>query len=232
MAAKKTDDSESLRRLGGGRWQTRDDRFTIEPQSGTWVILDAEQTDELGLPLVRGPYRSLTDAKEAIASARTAAAPESPLADQVEKAARRTATGKTKPKRSRRSAAEDKEPEERAPPAEPRWLTDLPPARRREARALIERLTAMAADDPEDIVRGALVRDAPDLARFAVVRRLRDLAEGKGGGMKSLDLVAAVAEVLALGRDRDLDVGWKLVDDEGRPIPLAGDDLRRRLKGR
>ena len=52
MAAKKTHDQGSLKRLGGGRWQTRDERFTIEPQSGTWVIVDGEQTDDLGLPSV------------------------------------------------------------------------------------------------------------------------------------------------------------------------------------
>ena len=76
---------ESLKRLGGGRWQTRDERFTIEPQSGTWAVVDAEETDDLGLPLVRGPFRSLTDAKAAIAAARTTEAPASPLAERLER---------------------------------------------------------------------------------------------------------------------------------------------------
>ena len=51
------DDSDDapLKRLGGGRWQTRDERFTIEPQSGTWAVVDAAQTDDFGMPLVRGP---------------------------------------------------------------------------------------------------------------------------------------------------------------------------------
>ena len=66
--AKAKDDDESLKRLGGGRWQTRDERFTIEPQSGTWVVVDGEQTDDLGLPLIRGPFGSLGAAKEAIAT--------------------------------------------------------------------------------------------------------------------------------------------------------------------
>src|SRR5467141_3442016 len=91
MAAKKTEDNRSLKRLGGGRWQTRDERFTIEPQSGTWVIVDAEQTDDLGLPLVRGPFRSLTEAKAAVEDARVMAAPESPLADRVKEAGTRSA---------------------------------------------------------------------------------------------------------------------------------------------
>ena len=34
---------DALKRLGGGRWPTRDGRFTIEPQSGSWVVLDGER---------------------------------------------------------------------------------------------------------------------------------------------------------------------------------------------
>src|SRR6478735_1381379 len=78
-------DDGSLKRLGGGRWQTRDERFTIEPQSGTWVVVDAEQTDDLGMALVRGPFPSLTAAKDAIASARSSGPATSPLADQIER---------------------------------------------------------------------------------------------------------------------------------------------------
>ena len=82
--AKTTDGDDPLRRLGGGRWQTRDERFTIEPQSGTWVVVDAEQTDDLGLPLVRGPFGSLRDAKEAIERARESEPAASPLTARVE----------------------------------------------------------------------------------------------------------------------------------------------------
>ena len=79
-------EKDSLRRLGGGRWETRDGRFAIEPQSGTWVIVDNEQTDELGLPLVRGPFGSLTAAKEAIEAARSEGPKASPLAERIERA--------------------------------------------------------------------------------------------------------------------------------------------------
>jgi len=71
--------AEPLKRLGGGRWQTRDGRFTIEPGDGRWSVVDAEQTDELGLQRVRGPFGSLTDAKAAIAQVRDQPAPTSPL---------------------------------------------------------------------------------------------------------------------------------------------------------
>jgi hypothetical protein len=45
--------------------------------------VDAEETDDLGLPLVRGPFRSLGDAKAAIVDARAGAQPTSPLADRI-----------------------------------------------------------------------------------------------------------------------------------------------------
>jgi hypothetical protein len=76
----------SLKRLGGGRWETRDGRFTIEPQSGTWVVVDNTQTDELGLALVRGPFGSLTAAKEAIEGVRGSGPVESPLAERLRQA--------------------------------------------------------------------------------------------------------------------------------------------------
>src|SRR5258705_6931841 len=98
MAARKEPvDDRSLKRLGGGRLQTRDERFTIEPQSGTWGLVDAEQTDDLGLPLVRGPFRSLTDAKAAVESARGTDAPESPLAERIKDGGARHASPSTPP---------------------------------------------------------------------------------------------------------------------------------------
>src|SRR6185503_6804211 len=78
--------ADSLKRLGGGRWETKDGRFQIEPQSGTWVIVDSTQTNEFGLPLVRGPFPTLGAAKDAIESARTEGPAESPLAGRIEKA--------------------------------------------------------------------------------------------------------------------------------------------------
>ena len=80
---KKTANDGALKRLGGGRRQTRDERFTIEPESGTWVVIDGEQTDDLGLPLVRGPFGSLNAAKAAIVGARESEPAISPLAAKV-----------------------------------------------------------------------------------------------------------------------------------------------------
>ena len=216
MAATKATDEEGLRRLGGGRWQTRDERFTIEPQSGTWAIVDAEQTDELGLPLVRGPYPTLTAAKAAIADARGSAAPTSPLKDRpraVPKASDSPSTASSSS--TAKKAAKPKEPEE---PEEPRWFRDLEPDGRRRAAKLIDRLTAAGVEDAENLVRRDLVGEVPAVAAYAIARAVRGLGDDPSP--------ADIAELLSEGRDTELGVRWRLVDEEGRAIRLERRDIR------
>jgi len=245
MAPSKTDDDASLKRLGGGRWQTRDERFTIEPQSGTWVVVDAEQSDDLGLPLVRGPFRSLGDAKSAIADARSAPPAASPLAGRIPRPP--TKTAEREPKRApssrtakadkpsakpggRKRASEEAETESRDTrataaagdePAEPRWFAALEPEARRRARRLIARLEESGAPDPEGMARRDVVGDVAAVAAFAIERALDALDDDA--------TPPDVAALLADGRDDDLGVRWRLVDDDGRPITV---DLRPRRGGR
>jgi hypothetical protein len=224
---------DSLKRLGGGRWETRDGRFAIEPQSGTWVVVDSSQTDELGLPLVRGPFGSLTAAREAIEVARSAGPAASPLAARLEEAGkqRRTAatsgttsnaskpTAKAVSSRKSGPAAEPPEPPEPAPePPEPKWLRDMGPAQRRRARELLERLEQLGVSEREEIVRAEIARDQPALTRLAIERRLREVLESATDTEKA---VRAAVKVILAGRDSELDVRWRLVDDRGRHI----DDL-------
>jgi hypothetical protein len=244
MARTPAADDSSLKRLGGGRWQTRDERFSIEPQSGTWVVVDAEQTDDLGLPLVRGPFRSLTDAKDAIADARSSPPAASPLADRI---GRRKATpdapplerpGRGKgataaptpsPAPRKRAEAPPEEPPARPkeePPAEPRWIAALAPEGRRHARRLIARLEAADAPDPEGMARRDIVGNVAAVAAFAVGRQLEGLGPEAEPG--------TVAALLAEGRDEDLGVRWRLVDEDGRPIaidPRKGGSARGRARG-
>ena len=238
-AATDGDADESLKRLGGGRWQTRDERFTIEPQSGTWAVVDAEATDDLGLPLVRGPFRSLTDAKAAIAAARTSDAPASPLAERLERG-RTTPKVATKPEPKAKAAtrapseapadghhgkasgssdpggARDKGTRAPAatdePPAEPSWFRDLDPADRGRARRLIDRLMADGTADAESIVRRDLAGGVPALAAHAIAIRLAELPDDTPP--------TRVAELLAEGRDEALGVRWRIVDGDGRPIVI------------
>ena len=216
--AKEEDGDESLKRLGGGRWQTRDERFTIEPQSGTWVVVDGEQTDDLGLPLIRGPFGSLGAAKEAIATARTSGAPVKPL-PRPSKTAPAAKTPQSKAPKAEASPKTKAKPE---PEPEPRWLSDLQPAARRRARDTIKRLTEAGASDPEGITRRDLVGDVPAVATFALNRRLDDLGPDA--------TPSAVVDLLTDGRDDDLGVRWRVVDDDGRPIMIDRGPAGRRRR--
>lgn len=231
MAAKKTDDDSSLKRLGGGRWQTRDERFTIEPQSGTWVLVDAEQTDDLGLPLVRGPFRSLTEAKAAVAAARGTAAPESPLADRIKKggptskskAAHASSTKPGKPGKSER-------PEPPEPPPEARWIAALAARDRGRARRLIEQLEEAGVRDAEGVVRQDLTGGVPTVARVALSDRLVALLPSGADARAFERAIGRVVEEIDDGRDEALGVRWQLVDGDGRPVGLTGEDLRAAAK--
>ncbi len=234
------DKDEALKRLGGGRWQTRDERFTIEPQSGTWVVVDAHQTDDLGLALVRGPFGSLREAKTAIDTARASAPAESPLTAKAKRLAepdrRRDSTRKRMdpttagpsegparpapaPASRDGSARQPARSKTTAPAeaAEPLWLQDLEPAARRTARRLIERLREAGAPDPEGLARRDLVGDVPAAASCAVARAIKELGPDASP--------AQVARLLADGRAADLGVRWRVVDGDGRPIVLDTDAL-------
>ena len=73
----------ALKRAGAGRYESGDGRFVVEQSSGRWMVIDAEATDDLGLPLVRGPFGTLDDARTAIDTARSGPAPTSGLAEKI-----------------------------------------------------------------------------------------------------------------------------------------------------
>jgi hypothetical protein len=213
---------DPLRRLGGGRWETKDGRFQIEPQSGTWVIVDTTQTNEFGLPLVRGPFPSLTAAREAIEVARGEGPATSPLAERIERArAEPTSEAKTKPAGAAKPATVDgpkpeAPPEPEGPPEspEPRWFRDLKPAGRERAAEMIARLRALEIDEAEAVARADIVEGRPALARLALERRLRKAAAAK----TPRRAVADAIEAFLAGADDELGTGWRLVDDRERPI--------------
>ena len=73
------DPGTALKRTAAGSYRSADGRFSVEQASGRWLVLDAEQQDDLGMPLVRGPFASLAEARAAIDDARHGPAPESDL---------------------------------------------------------------------------------------------------------------------------------------------------------
>lgn len=82
-APKPPADPKELRRQGAGRHATGDGRFVVEQSSNGWMVTDAERTNELGLPLVRGPFATLVAAREAVTAARSGPLPISDLADRI-----------------------------------------------------------------------------------------------------------------------------------------------------
>lgn len=191
-------DQETLKRLGGGRWESKDGRFTVEPQSGTWALVDNTQTNELGLPLVTGPYPSLTAAREAIAEARETGPVKSPLADSIE--------------RSRKE--EKKQPAKPEPPPEPAWLQKLTEPDRRRVRALVKRLEAAAIPHAEAIARSEIADEQPALARLALERRLAEAQDAKDPRKAVRQALDAILE----GRDETTGARWRLIDGNGRQI--------------
>jgi hypothetical protein len=223
VSPKATDeDTGSLRRLAGRGWQTRDGRFTIETASGTWSVVDEEQSDDLGLPLVRGPFRSLTEAKEAIEEARSSGPAQPALPKRP--AAKAEPSEPSKPPTKAKTPPKPSKPAEPEEPEEPRWIGELDPAQRRRATRLIARLTDIGVRDPEGIARKDVAGGVPTIARVAVADRLAALLDG-ADDKAATKLLTKLLAVLGEGRDDDLDVRWRLVDDDGRPIGVSAEDV-------
>ncbi len=86
-----TEAPEKLKRERAGTYATSDGRFTVEQTSSGWLLLDAEQANELGLPLTRGPFATLDGAREAIASARAGPAPKGEIVSIADRPRKPTA---------------------------------------------------------------------------------------------------------------------------------------------
>jgi|GEM_PF-769802 ribosomal protein S18 acetylase RimI-like enzyme len=111
MVDKEQAPDEKLKRERAGTYRTADGRFTVEQTSSGWLVMDAEQTDELGLALARGPFTTIDAARAAIAAARTGPAPTS----AVREAPQRKATP-TPASAAKTTTATPRRPPRAAPP--------------------------------------------------------------------------------------------------------------------
>ncbi len=70
MAAEPTREPtiKGLRRERAGRYRSADDRFVIEGSGGLWYLTDDFRRDELGQPMVIGPFASLAEARDRMAA--------------------------------------------------------------------------------------------------------------------------------------------------------------------
>ena len=93
----------ALKRESAGRYVTGDGRFTVEQASGGWMVTDTEHANELGLPLVRGPFATLSDARAVVDAARTEPAP--PVSDLAARMASLPAKARPEGRAARTTAA-------------------------------------------------------------------------------------------------------------------------------
>ncbi len=174
---------EKLVRETAGRYRTADGRFTVEGEGGsTWYLADAEQTNELGLPILRGPFATLAQARTAIAEARASGAATEPRSTRAAAPKReRTATPKAeraaaKPKAERAAAKPRAATSAASSPAEPQtppWLARLEPDARRDAERLVRELTELGLEDAARVVRRDLESEQPFVAETLLAGRLR-----------------------------------------------------------
>ena len=110
-AEKPPPDPSELKRQGAGLHATGDGRFLVEQSANGWMVTDNERTNELGLPLVRGPFATLVEARDAVTAARSGPLPISNLAERI------AAIPKQAPGSSRAARRQDPPT---TPPAPPR----------------------------------------------------------------------------------------------------------------
>lgn len=165
-------DPDKLVRETAGRHRTGDGRFVVEGGSASgWFIADAEQADELGLPLLRGPFGTLDEARAAIASARAAPAPKAPARRKPKHPPDRPRARPAELDAERKARRPAGKPELETPPS---WLDGLSDAdQRRVVEQLLSALHSAGFADAD-----ALVRRDFDSDRALVVGRL--LAERAG----------------------------------------------------
>lgn len=117
-------DPTKLSRETAGRYVSGDGRFAVEKGSAGWMVVDAEQRNDFGLPLVRGPYDTLDEAKAAVETAREGPAPTSALAGRMaEQTRQKPGSGRS----SGRAPRPTTQTTQTAPPPDPEPPEPPPP---------------------------------------------------------------------------------------------------------
>ena len=227
-AQEKPVDPNALKRESAGRYRTADERFEVEQNSGRWMISDTAETNDFGLPLIRGPFATLDEVREAIREAREGGPPTSPLATRVrERGTTAPARGSTRDAKAgpARPAEPEPEPEpERTPEPAPIEIRRLEPGDDGLVRKLAE-LSELAAAScgpfgaPEERDPGPVDRES--------ARRL--LARSDVHVVVAIENGEPVGQALAFEPPRLRDETPMLVIDE---IAVAEDRRRRGVGSR
>ena len=163
-------DPDKLKRETAGLYTSGDGRFAVEQGSGGWMIIDGEQTNELGLPLVRGPFDTLEDARQGLDAARTDSAPTSHLAERIAELKERgdgdAESGRPQRSRSGRRATAEKSSRNAEAEAPPVLIRAYRPSDGDDLRALWEK-TGLESHDDDDATLKRFVARNPDLLLVA-----------------------------------------------------------------
>lgn len=198
------DDPDKLLRQAAGTYRSADERFEVRQTDQGWYLVDAEQTDDFGQELVRGPFPTLAAVRTAIPPARSSKVV--PLPRRVAPTAKRGAA-KT-PKARLRPIA---------PP--PTWIDRLPAAEATEVRRLVRGLEAEGIEKAEQLVQRDRDGLLPAVVTQLIQRRLGAILDGASPSER--ELVARVVALLTADgvAPRDALPGWMLVEIGPEPVP-------------
>ncbi len=171
-----SDPNQLVRQKVGG-YRSADERFDVQGSAGRWFATDQQQTDELGQPLIHGPYATLDELKEALADARRPQAKGVPRLRVIRGSSEASRAAEAKePKRGggRKSAA----PSQPAAAPQKSWIDALPAADARRVRTLIRGLEREGVDKAEALVRRDRDGLHPAVAAELIARRLEAIVVG------------------------------------------------------
>ena len=198
-------DPDKLLREEAGTYHTADGRFEVRETAGEWFLVDAEQANEFGQELIRGPFATLKALRAAIPQARQSTA----------------AAMRPRPKIAAKQGGATKKVE--PPPPPPSWIDQLPRAEAARMRLLIRALEGEGVADAEALVRRDRDGLFPTVAATLIQRRLDAIVEElpEKGRKPARDLIQRAAEVLTnagTGLPEPLP-GWSLVELGPEPEP-------------
>ncbi len=197
------DDPDRLVRQVAGTYRSEDERFEVRQTDQGWYLVDAEQTDDFGQELVRGPFPTLAAVRTAIPPARSSKVV--PLPRRAPPPAERGASKKPKVK-----------PRPVAPPS---WIDRLPAAEATAVRRLVRALEAEGIEKAEALVQRDRDGLLPAVVTQLIQRRIGAILDGASPSER--ELVARVVALLTADgvAPRDALPGWMLVEIGPEPVP-------------
>jgi len=167
-----SDDPNRIVRQKAGGYQTADQRFDVQGSAGRWFLTDQQQTDELGQPLIHGPYANLDELKASIPDARRQRAKGAPRLRVVAGTGGSPDAGDAAQPKGGTAGGAKAAPPKPAPPPPKSWMDELPAADARRARAMIRALERDGVEKAEPLVRRDRNGLLPAVATQLIEQRL------------------------------------------------------------